>query len=155
MHGFESLSLRQKNGPAWAYFFGGSKDIGLTIDELLHRLRGSRLASEQALRLSLHQDGLTMHPNPLAPQRVPATMLGRLMNGLSVFTLVMTFPQVLSVWSGPQAGGVSLWSWSAYLLAAVVWLVYGVRQHDKHIYLPCIGWILLDGAIVIGLIVQT
>ncbi len=105
-----------------------------------------------------------MHPNPLAPQRVPATMLGRLMNGLSVFTLVMTFPQVLSVWtfpqvlsvwSGPQAGGVSLWSWSAYLLAAVVWLVYGVRQHDKHIYLPCIGWILLDGAIVIGLIVQT
>ena len=96
-----------------------------------------------------------MHPNPLAPQRVPATMLGRLMNGLSVFTLVMTFPQVLSVWSGPQAGGVSLWSWSAYLLAAVVWLVYGIRQHDKHIYLPCIGWIVLDGAIVIGLIVQT
>ena len=96
-----------------------------------------------------------MHPNPLAPQRVPSTMLGRLMNGLSMFTLVMTFPQVLSVWGGPQAGGVSLWSWSAYLLAAVVWLVYGVRQHDKHIYLPCIGWILLDGAIVIGLIVQT
>jgi uncharacterized protein with PQ loop repeat len=93
-----------------------------------------------------------MHPNPLAAQRVPPAMLDRLMNGLSVFTLVMTIPQVLSVWSGQQAGGVSLWSWSAYLLAAVVWMVYGLRKHDKHIYLPCIGWILLDGAIVIGLI---
>ena len=81
------------------------------------------MASERALKFYLHQDGLTMHPNPLAPQRVPSTMLGRLMNGLSVFTLVMTFPQVLSVWGGPEVGGVSLWSWSAYLLAAVVWLV--------------------------------
>jgi len=95
-----------------------------------------------------------MHPNPLTPQRVPPAMLDRLMNGLSAFTLAMTIPQVLSVWSARQMGGVSLWSWSAYLLAAVVWFLYGLRQHDKHIYLPCIGWILLDGAIVIGLIVQ-
>ena len=49
-----------------------------------------------------------MHPNPLAAQRVPPSMLDRLLNGLSVFTLVMTIPQVLSVWSGQQAGGVSL-----------------------------------------------
>jgi uncharacterized protein with PQ loop repeat len=96
-----------------------------------------------------------MHPNPPMTERVSQPMLDRLMNGLSAFTLAMTIPQVLSVWSGRQMGGVSLWSWSAYLLAAVVWFVYGLRRHDRHIYLPCIGWILLDGAIVIGLIVQT
>ena len=95
-----------------------------------------------------------MHPNPLAPQSAPPAMLDRLMNALSIFTLAMTIPQVLSVWSERQAGGVSLWSWSAYLLAAIVWLVYGLQKRDKHIYLPCIGWILLDGAIVTGLIVR-
>jgi hypothetical protein len=41
-------------------------------------------------------------------------------------------------------------SWAAYLLAACPWFVYGVRKHDKTIYLACIGWILLDVAIVIG-----
>ena len=94
-----------------------------------------------------------MHPNPFL-ESVPKTMLDRLMSLLSVFTLAMTIPQVWSIWSAHQAGGVSLWSWSAYLLAAIVWMVYGLQKHDKHIYVPCIGWILLDGAIVMGLLVH-
>ena len=93
-----------------------------------------------------------MHPNPPAVQSISPALLDRLLNGLSIFTLVMTIPQVFSVWSARQTGGVSLWSWSAYLLSALVWLVYGLRKHDKHIYVPCIGWILLDGAIVVGLV---
>jgi uncharacterized protein with PQ loop repeat len=93
-----------------------------------------------------------MHPNPLPAQSDAPTMLERLMNGLSVFTMAMTVPQVMNVWSGRQAGGVSLWSWSAYLLSAIVWLVYGLRKRDPHIYVPCIGWILLDAAIVVGLV---
>jgi uncharacterized protein with PQ loop repeat len=36
----------------------------------------------------------------------------------SVFTLVMTLPQVLAIWIGHNAGGVSLASWSSYLIAA-------------------------------------
>ena len=76
------------------------------------------------------------------------------MNALSVFTLAMTVPQVMSVWGLWQTGGVSLWTWAAYLLSAIVWMVYGLRKRDKHIYLPCIGWILLDGAIVMGLVVH-
>lgn len=95
-----------------------------------------------------------MHPNPFTEQAAEPALLDRLMNGLSLFTLAMTVPQVVSVWSAQQAGGVSLWSWTAYLLSAIVWMVYGLRKHDKHIYLPCIGWILLDGAIVIGLVVN-
>ena len=66
-------------------------------------------------------------------------MFGRVVNGLSLFTLAMTVPQVVSVWTIAQATGVSLWSWGAYLLSAIVWLVYGLSKHDKHIWLPCIG----------------
>lgn len=40
------------------------------------------------------------------------------------------------------------------LVSACLWFVYGLQKRDKTIYLACIGWILLDAAIVIGVIVN-
>jgi hypothetical protein len=40
------------------------------------------------------------------------------------------------------------------LLAACLWLVHGVRKHDRSIYFACIGWLVLDVALVIGVIVR-
>lgn len=36
------------------------------------------------------------------------TRLRRLLGGMSVFTMLMTVPQVLTIWVGHQAGGVSI-----------------------------------------------
>lgn len=80
--------------------------------------------------------------------------LEKVLRGLSVFTMLMTVPQVLTVWIGRDAGGVSLVSWLSYLLAACLWFVYGVQKRDKTIYLACVGWVLLDAAIVVGVIVH-
>jgi uncharacterized protein with PQ loop repeat len=52
----------------------------------------------------------------------------RLLGGLSIFTLVMTVPQILATWVGRQAAGVSLLSWSAYWISALVWFWYGVQK---------------------------
>ena len=84
----------------------------------------------------------------------PATVLEKVLRVLSVFTLLMTVPQVLTIWIGRDAGGVSLLSWAAYLFAACLWFVYGLQKHDKTIYLACIGWIVLDAAVVAGVIVH-
>ena len=70
--------------------------------------------------------------------------------GLSIFTMVMTVPQVLTIWVRHEAAGVSALSWSAYLVSALVWLWYGLRQRDPNIYVPCLGWIALDAAVVVG-----
>ena len=94
--------------------------------------------------------GLTGSPNP---QQVSG--LEKVLRGLSVFTMLMTVPQVLTIWIGHNAGGVSLISWVAYLIAACMWFVYGVQKNDKTIYLACVGWVVLDLAIVIGVIVHT
>ena len=83
-----------------------------------------------------------------------ASALEKVLRGLSVFTMLMTVPQVLSVWVGRDAGGVSLASWLAYLASACLWFVYGFQKRDKTIYLACIGWIALDAAIVAGVIVH-
>ena len=83
----------------------------------------------------------------------PDTMLRRFLGGMSIFTMLMTIPQVLTIWVGHQATGVSFLSWSAYLLSAVLWFWFAIQKRDKNIYLPCIGWIALDSAVIIGVVI--
>ena len=73
---------------------------------------------------------------------------------LSVFTMVMTVPQVWAIWTADATEGVSLLSWSAYLLAACLWFVHGLRKRDRTIYPACIGWIILNAAVVAGILVR-
>lgn len=80
--------------------------------------------------------------------------LGKVLPVLSVFTMVMTVPQVWSVWVAHETSGVSLLSWGAYLLSACLWFMYGLQKRDKTIYVACVGWVLLDGAVVLGVLVQ-
>ena len=91
------------------------------------------------------------HPSVAANQRSDA-ILQRLLAGMSLFTMAMTIPQVWAVWSTHQPSGVSVWSWSAYLLSALLWFWHGLRQGDKNIYLPCVGWALLDLAVIVGVL---
>ena len=94
-----------------------------------------------------------MPPNPVAspvPTLHSPGVFHRLLGSLSIFTMLMTTPQVLTIWVGHRAAGVSMLSWTAYLASAVVWLWYGIQKRDKNIYLPCLGWILLDCAVIVG-----
>lgn len=87
------------------------------------------------------------------PDQVPVSGLEKILRGMSVFTMLMTVPQVYVVWVQHDVAGVSILSWLAYLLSAVLWFVYGWQTRDKTIYMACIGWVLLDAAIVAGVIV--
>jgi hypothetical protein len=40
-----------------------------------------------------------------------------------------------------------------YFVSAILWFWFGMRTGDKNIYLPCIGWILLDSAVIVGVII--
>jgi uncharacterized protein with PQ loop repeat len=97
-----------------------------------------------------------MPPNPPTPagQRpAPKPLMQRLLGSASIFSLVMTLPQVLMIWGRRNADGVSLFSWTAYLITSLLWLCYGLQERDKNIYLPCIAWIALDSAIILGIII--
>jgi uncharacterized protein with PQ loop repeat len=94
-----------------------------------------------------------MPPNPgtlAIDQSSDSRLMKRLLGIMSFFTMVMTIPQVLTIWLGHQAAGVSLWSWSAYLISALLWFWYGVQKRAPNIYLACIGWIALDVAVITG-----
>lgn len=97
-----------------------------------------------------------MAPDPTTPAGIASrsdTTLSRVLGGMSVFTMLMTVPQVLTIWVGQQAAGVSVVSWSAYLFSAILWFWYGLRKRDKNIYLPCVGWVGLDTAVIAGALV--
>jgi len=94
-------------------------------------------------------------PNPGSQAAKPTnSTLNRLLGGMSVFTMAMTVPQVWTIWVDHRSSGVSLWSWSAYLVSALLWFWHGLRERDKNIYLPCVGWVLLDAAVIAGVFVQ-
>jgi uncharacterized protein with PQ loop repeat len=98
-----------------------------------------------------------MAPDPTTPAAAASrseTAFSRVLGGMSVFTMLMTVPQVLTIWVGRQAAGVSVVSWSAYLLSAILWFWYGFQKGDKNIYLPCVGWIGLDAAVIVGALVM-
>jgi uncharacterized protein with PQ loop repeat len=94
-----------------------------------------------------------MAPDPATPSAhasISDAVLRRALGGMSVFTIVMTVPQIWTIWIGHEAAGVSILSWSAYLLSALLWFWHGLRKHDRNIYLPCIGWIGADSAVIVG-----
>jgi uncharacterized protein with PQ loop repeat len=91
--------------------------------------------------------------NALAAASPSDAKLRGLLGGMSIFTMIMTVLQVWTIWAGRQAAGVSILSWSAYLVSALLWLWFGIRKHDRNIYLPCLGWIALDGAVIAGAVV--
>ena len=99
---------------------------------------------------------MTMLPVDVAcvtkKEGAPVSGLEKILRGMSVFTMLMTVPQVYIVWVRHDVGGVSILSWLAYLLSACLWFVYGVQKRDKTIYLACVGWILLDAAVVAGVV---
>jgi uncharacterized protein with PQ loop repeat len=97
-----------------------------------------------------------MNPIPAPAAVHPSTSdarLRRLLGAMSVFTMLMTIPQVLTIWISQQAAGVSILSWSAYLVSAILWFWFGMQKKDKNIYLPCVGWIVLDLGVIMGVII--
>ena len=92
-----------------------------------------------------------MAPDPASPNgtaSVSDALLRRALGAMSAFTIVMTVPQIWTIWVGHQAAGVSILSWSAYLLSALLWFWHGLRKRDRNIYLACVAWIVADSAVI-------
>ena len=90
---------------------------------------------------------------PAGEESSTPARLRRVLGVMSIATMLLTIPQVWTIWVGHEAAGVSVISWGAYLVSAALWLWHGLLQRDRNIYLPCIGWIALDAAIIVGALV--
>ena len=96
-------------------------------------------------------DGPAVCPPEGAP---PQTPLEKLLRFAAVGTMLMTVPQVWSIWTAGDVSGVSLVSWIAYLLSSIAWLTYGIQKQDATICFANAGWIVMDLAIIVGIVVR-
>jgi uncharacterized protein with PQ loop repeat len=95
-------------------------------------------------------DGPAVCPPEGAPPRTP---LEQLLRFAAVGTMLMTVPQVWTIWT-TSAAGVSLVSWIAYLLSSAAWLAYGVQKRDATICFANAGWVAMDLAIIVGIVAR-
>ena len=96
-------------------------------------------------------DGPAICPPEGAPPRTP---LEKLLRFAAVGTMLMTVPQVWSIWTTSGATDVSLVSWLAYLLSSIAWLAYGIQKGDATICFANAGWVAMDLAIMAGIVIR-
>jgi uncharacterized protein with PQ loop repeat len=80
-------------------------------------------------------------------------LMDRLIYGVVFGAPLLTIPQVTKIWIEKNAASVSVISWSAYLIAAIFWLVYALVHKEKPLIISSIIWIFLDLLIVVGVVV--
>jgi uncharacterized protein with PQ loop repeat len=65
---------------------------------------------------------------------------------------LMTIPQIYKIWIYHNASGVSLLTWSTYLLTSFIWLAYSIAHKDKALFLAYVLWIIITFLVVIGVL---
>lgn len=63
---------------------------------------------------------------------------------------VLTIPQLTEVWVARNAAGVSVISFSAYVILNVFWLTYGIAHREKPIVISALLWALVNGLVAVG-----
>ncbi|MBU1975331.1 MAG: hypothetical protein KKG59_02910 [Nanoarchaeota archaeon] len=96
-------------------------------------------------RKRIHQK-YEKYPHPNKFKRI----MDKLIFFAGFLAIIMTIPQVLKIWVGQNASGVSIWSWSAYLFTTLIWLGYGIVHKDKAIIFAYSPFLILHPLIIIG-----
>ncbi len=66
---------------------------------------------------------------------------------------ILTLPQVYMVWVEKNAAWLSLFTWTAYVVSPILWLIYGIVHKEKAIIFSNILWIIVDLAVLIGAVI--
>ena len=72
---------------------------------------------------------------------------------VAVVEPIMAIPQALEIWINQSAVNVSFITWGFSLFAALVWLVYAISIKNLPLLISSILWVLVESAIVLGIIV--
>lgn len=66
---------------------------------------------------------------------------------------LITLPQILKIYVGQNATGVSTLSWGLFALFNIPWIVYGVVHKDKPIIIGYSLWLVTNIIVVVGALI--
>ena len=87
------------------------------------------------------------HPHPWK------RFLDKIIYAVGLAGPIITIPQIIMIWQEKNASGLSLITWSGYLLVAIIWLVYGIVHKEKPIIVMYIANIVVQVAVIAGIII--
>ena len=92
---------------------------------------------------------------PSAVHKIKSHISSIVNNGIYVIAAMgplSAFDQVWQIWWLGNKNGVSLLMWLSWIPGAVFWLIYGILHRDKPIILTQTLWLIMQIAIVSGLL---
>ena len=99
----------------------------------------------QNLRKRVHSKREKLpHPNPAV------AWFDRFIVLVGVLNAVFTLPQVLQIWIGQDASGVSIVSWGYYAFGSLMFLIYGIIHKEIPIIVNYSAAMVLYVLIVLG-----
>lgn len=118
-------------------------------------MRSSLVCYTDSMQTGFHH---AIHRHRHDTRKAKLTGLAKLIDGsaylMGMITVAVNVPQLISVWSKPDIGGVSIISWIGFLLGSVFWLCYGLIHKEKPIIVINGMLIAVQGLIVWGLAVR-
>lgn len=93
--------------------------------------------------------GRKFHANKSSRGRQAGPAFERFMLVVAVVEPLMTIPQIIEVYQH-KGGGVSLSTWSLYLFASAMWLVYGLKRRNGPLIVSGLLWVVTEAAVVAG-----
>ena len=92
----------------------------------------------------------TTHVTKIQPVAKRDLAFDRLVLTISVLYPLSALPQLVAVLRG-DIDGVSIASWAGFFVCAGIFLIYGLRHRVWPMIVSNSLWIVVDGAVVIGL----
>ena len=86
--------------------------------------------------------------NPSASTR----LLDKIVLIIAFLAPLVEIPQLLEIYVNKAAQNVSMLTWGLFVVFGIPWLLYGIAHKEKPIIILYALWIIIDSAIVIGII---
>jgi uncharacterized protein with PQ loop repeat len=78
--------------------------------------------------------------------------LDKIILAIAVIGPALTIPQIFRIFYYQNATGVSIITWSLYVLFDIPWIVYGVIHKEKPIIIAYAFWVLTGLIVVLGIL---
>jgi uncharacterized protein with PQ loop repeat len=79
--------------------------------------------------------------------------LEKIVTLIALFYPLTALPQLLEIWVGKDVSGVSLLSWSLFLIVTLILIIYSWLKNEKKLALMWSMWVVMYVGIILGLLV--
>lgn len=80
--------------------------------------------------------------------------LDRLTYAAGILLPIFTIPQAYTVLVQGQTEGVSLFTWSFYLVSSTLFAIFGIYHKERLLMITYIPFVIIEAAIVVGILIN-